>query len=75
MIQSNMLLKCPDHIPDRDEDNEEMILLSKKLFLRQIDLETHDVIIEAMTKDDFPNKAITTLKEKGMPLIKSNLVA
>jgi hypothetical protein len=58
-----------------DEDNEEMVLLPNSLFLRQIDLQTCDVIIEAMTKDDFLNKAVVALKKKGTPLIKSDLGA
>src|SRR6516164_945641 len=75
MVQSDALSRRPDHVPGEDEDNEEMTLLPDSLFLRQIDLETRDVIIEAMTKDDFPNKAIVALKEKGTPPIKSDLGA
>ena len=75
MVQSDALSRRPNHIPEADEDNEEMILLPDSLFLRQIDLQTHDVIIKAMTKDDFPNKAIIALKEKGTPPIKSDLGA
>ena len=75
MIQSDALSWRADHVPERDEDNEEITLLPENLFLHQIDIETHDVIIEAMTKDDFPNKAIFALKEKGTPPIKSDLKA
>jgi hypothetical protein len=75
MIQSDALLRQPDHVPDWDVDNKEMVLLPESLFLQQIDTETRDIIIEVMMKDDFPNRVIVTLKEKGTPLIKSDLGA
>ena len=75
MIQSDALSRRPDHILETDDDNEEMVLLPNKLFLQQIDLGIRNVIIEAMMKDDFPNKAIIALKEKGTPPIKSDLGA
>ena len=75
MVQSDALSRRPDHIPETDDDNEEMTLLPNELFLQQIDMQTCDVIIEAMMKDDFPNRAIVALKEKETPLIKSNLGA
>ena len=45
------------------------------MFLRQIDLELRNAIIEAMTKDDFPRNTIETLKKGGPPPIKSDLKA
>jgi hypothetical protein len=52
-----------------------MTLLPDMLFIRQIDITTCDVIIEAMTKDDFPNRTIIALLEKGPLLIRSDLRA
>jgi hypothetical protein len=75
MIQSDALSRRPDYVPEANENNKEMVLLSDELFLQQIDLGTRDVIIEAIMKDDFPNKAIVALKEKGTLPIKSDLGA
>jgi hypothetical protein len=61
MIQSDALSRQPDHVPDRDEDNEEMTLLLENLFLQQIDFGTCDVIIKVMIKDNFLNRAIVAL--------------
>jgi hypothetical protein len=33
MVQSDALSRRPDHVPEADEDNEEMILLPDSLFL------------------------------------------
>jgi hypothetical protein len=75
MVQSDALSRRPDHVPKTDNDNEEVTLLPNELFLRQIDVQTCDVIIKVITKDDFPNRAIVALKEKGTPPIKSDLGA
>ena len=75
MVQSDALSRRPDHILTEDDDNENVILLPETMFLRQIDLELRNAIIEAMTKDDFPRNTIETLKKGGPPPIKSDLKA
>jgi hypothetical protein len=75
MGQSDALSRRPNHIPDRDKDNEEMMLLPDMLFIRQIDIMTYDIIVKVMTRDDFLNKTIVALMEKGTLLIRSNLRA
>ena len=75
MGQSDMLLRRPNHVSEKDKNNEEMILLPNTLFIWQIDIETHDVIVEAITKDDFLSKAIIAFKKNGTPPIRFNLRA
>jgi len=73
MIQSDMLSWWPNHIPDKDTNNEDITLLPEGLFVWQIDLGLHDELIKAMVEDGFQKEAILALKEDGPPLIKSEL--
>jgi hypothetical protein len=73
MAQSDALSRQSNHVPDRDEDNKKMTLLPDALFIHQIDTMTHDIIVKAMMKDDFPNRAIIALMEKRTPPIRSEL--
>ena len=38
-----------------------------------IDIDLHDLLVKKMMGDEFPNRMIQTLKEKGPMLMKSNL--
>jgi hypothetical protein len=73
MIQSNALSKQPNHVPEKDMDNEDITMLPGSLFIRTIDIDLHDLLVEKMMGDEFPNRMIQTLKEKGPMPIKSDL--
>ena len=86
MIQSDALSRRPDHVPNEDTDNEDVIILPESLFVKTMDTELMSIlniqtintelqeqISNATTHDDLFAKALQALKEKGMPPIKSNL--
>jgi len=60
MVQSDALSRWPDHVPEEDEDNEDLVLLPDKLFINLIKIE----LVKNMTN---------ILSTKGVPPIKSNL--
>ena len=63
MIQSDTLYRRPDHIPEEDTDNEDLVLLLDKLFINFINVELAKMI----------KSAATSVSMKGVPPIKSNL--
>ena len=73
MIQSNALSRWADHIPEEDTDNEDMTLLPDKLFIKFINADMHNLFAKQIMKDDIVHDAITALKERGAPPIKSSL--
>jgi Flp pilus assembly CpaF family ATPase len=73
MIQSDALSRQPDHIPDEDTDNEDLVLLPDKLFLNLINMELAKMIESATTSDELVKNMSNVLSMKGIPPIKSNL--
>jgi hypothetical protein len=73
MVQSDVLSRREDHIPENDTDNEDAILLPDQLFVKFIDAPLHDLFAERIMKDDLVKDAIKALKKKGTPPIKSSL--
>jgi hypothetical protein len=73
MVQSDALSRREDLIPDEDTDNEDITMLSEKLFMRVVDTELHTLIAEKTMKDDLVSEAIKALKTNGIPPIKSAL--
>ena len=55
MVQSNTLSWHPDHITN-DTKNDNIILLPDNIFIKMIDTELHDDIIDATSNDDFLQK-------------------
>jgi len=53
MIQSDALSRRPDHCPEEDNDNEDMILLPENLFINRIDIDLQQQIakVNYMDKD------------------------
>jgi len=74
MIQSDALSRCPDHIPEEDTDNENIILLPDELFIKLINTELAKLIESAPASDKFVKDMDKVLSMKGVPLIKSNLL-
>ena len=74
MIQSDALSRCPDHVPEKDTDNEDIVLLPDKLFIKLINTELARLIELAATSDEFVKDMDKVLSTKGVPPIKSNLL-
>uniref|UniRef100_A0A0W0G3N4 Reverse transcriptase RNase H-like domain-containing protein n=1 Tax=Moniliophthora roreri TaxID=221103 RepID=A0A0W0G3N4_MONRR len=58
---------------DMDTDNEDVIMLPERLFIKGIDLGMKDDIIERLGPDDFHKSALEQLLHQGVPPIKSAL--
>ncbi|ESK90706.1 reverse transcriptase-rnase h-integrase [Moniliophthora roreri MCA 2997] len=74
MVQSDALSQWEDHILEEDNDNEDVILLPKRLFINVIDIELQDKLKERLGTDDFHKAALETLTTMGLPPIKSALL-
>jgi hypothetical protein len=70
MVQSDALSRRADHVTEEDMDNKNMILLPDTVFIKILDVELHDLLAEAIMKDDLVTDALQVLKTKGTPLIK-----
>ena len=66
MIQSDALSRRSDFIPDEDHDNEDVTMLSDKLFVNLIDMELQDKIANSEVLDTDAVEAIKLLLE-GAP--------
>jgi hypothetical protein len=73
MVQSDVLSRREDHIPENDTDNEDAILLPDQLFVKFIDTSLHNLFTEQIMKDDLVKDVIKALNENGTPPIKSSL--
>ena len=51
MVQSDALSRRPDHVPDEDTGNEDLVLLPDKLFINLINVELAKMIKSAATSD------------------------
>jgi len=49
MVQSDTLSRRPDHIPEEDTDNEDLVLLPDELFINLINIELAKMIESAAT--------------------------
>src|SRR5262249_40633234 len=63
----------PDHVLDKDEGNDDLILLPDTLFVKTVDLDLKDRLKTATNTDDFFTKALLALQTHGTPPIKSDL--
>jgi len=73
MIQSDALSRRPDHVPEKDTNNENIVLLPDELFIRLINTELTKLIESAAASDEFVKDMDKVLSTKGVPPIKSNL--
>ena len=65
MIQSDALSRRPDFIPDKDTNNENVMMLPDNLFIHLLDIDLQRRIANAQDNDDEVTKALTTLLEQG----------
>jgi hypothetical protein len=67
MIQSDALSRRPDHIPENDDDNENIVILPDKLFINLINIELTKLIESATTTDELVKDISNVLSMKGIP--------
>jgi hypothetical protein len=72
-IKSDVLSRQEDWSLGKDTDNENLRMLPDELFVKTIDVETHDLLVTALMKDELVTDAVTTLKNRGVPPIKLSL--
>ena len=61
MIQSDALSRRPDHCPEEDNDNEDMILLPENLFINLININLQQRIAEVTSMDKDAETALLLL--------------
>uniref|UniRef100_A0A0W0GCI4 Reverse transcriptase-rnase h-integrase n=1 Tax=Moniliophthora roreri TaxID=221103 RepID=A0A0W0GCI4_MONRR len=71
--QADALSRRSNEQDDVDSDNEDVIMLPDRLFIRGIDLGMKEDIAERLGPDDFHKSALEQLLDQGMPPIKSAL--
>ena len=69
MIQSDALSRQPDFIPDKDTDNEDIMMLPDNLFIRLLDIDLQRRIANAHDQDDEVAKALLTMVEQRPHMI------
>ena len=69
MIQSDALSRRPDFIPDKDTDNEDIMMLPDNLFIQLLDIDLQQWIANAHDQDDEVTKALLTMMEQGPHVI------
>ena len=65
MIQSDTLSRWPDFVPDKDTDNEDIVMLPNNLFIRLLDVDLQRWIANTNNCDEEVTKALTTMLEQG----------
>jgi len=65
MIQSDALFQRPDLCPEEDNDNQDVVVLSDKLFINLVDLELQKKILSSEDYDTEATDAIKLLIEDG----------
>uniref|UniRef100_A0A0W0G4W4 Pro-pol protein n=1 Tax=Moniliophthora roreri TaxID=221103 RepID=A0A0W0G4W4_MONRR len=70
MVQSDTLSQCEDHILNKDNDNEDIVLLPEWLFINAIDVELRDKLTEHLGTDDFHKATLEALTTTGLLPIK-----
>ena len=73
MIQSDALSRRPDFIPDKDTDNEDVMMLPDNLFIQLLDIDLQRWIANAHDQDDEVTKALSTMMEQGPHVIRWEL--
>ena len=73
MVQSDALSCRPDFVPDNDTDNDDMTMLSEKLFINLIDTDLQNRIANCKAFDKDATNALTTLLEQGPTMVQNAL--
>uniref|UniRef100_A0A0W0F9J8 Reverse transcriptase domain-containing protein n=1 Tax=Moniliophthora roreri TaxID=221103 RepID=A0A0W0F9J8_MONRR len=71
--QADALSRRSNEQDDVDNDNEDVVVLPDRLFIKGIDLGLKDNIVEQLGPDDFHKSALEQLLHQGVPPIKSAL--
>ena len=69
MIQSDALSQWPDFIPDKDTDNEDIVVLPDNLFIQLLDVDLQRRIANTNDHNEEVTKALTTVLEQGPPAL------
>ncbi|EEB89123.1 hypothetical protein MPER_12820 [Moniliophthora perniciosa FA553] len=72
LIQADALLRRPDHVMDKDE-NQHTTLLPDHLFINSVHFELESEIRDKLSNDDFHKAALESLLHDGVTPIKSAL--
>jgi hypothetical protein len=73
MVQSDALSRREEGSPSEDTDNKNLTMLPDELFVKTIDVETHNLLVTALMKDELVTDAVAALKNGGVLPIKSSL--
>ncbi|ESK81113.1 reverse transcriptase-rnase h-integrase, partial [Moniliophthora roreri MCA 2997] len=73
MTQSDALSRRPDHIDNNENDNDNVIMLPDKFFLRAMDVKLQNDLIENLKGETLYDNAMRTILKEGPPPIKSAL--
>ena len=73
MILSNTLSQWPDFVPEKDTNNEDVVLLPDQLFINMIDIEPQREIANTNNLDMDATAAIMLLLGKGLTDLKWDL--
>ena len=70
MVQSDTLSRQLDFIPDKDTDNEDIVMLPDNLFIQLLDVDLQRRIANTHDHDEEVTKALTTMLEQGPTAIR-----
>ena len=73
MIQSDALLRQPDFVPEKDQDNEDRVLLSEDMFVNLMDMDLQDHIANTDKYDYDVKTALELLLENGPNSLQQDL--
>ena len=73
MVQSDALSRRPNLCPKEDNDNENVTLLPKQMFIRSINTDLQDLIAQTKNQDHVIVEALEALKTCGTPPMQSAL--
>ncbi|ESK83158.1 hypothetical protein Moror_14995 [Moniliophthora roreri MCA 2997] len=73
MVQSDALSRRDDHVQGVDDDNDDIILLPKRLFINVVDLDLQAKLQDRLGSNDFHKMTLESLTTRGVPPIKSAL--
>ena len=73
MIQSDVLSRRPDFIPDEDNDNEDITMLPDNLFINLIDLDLQKRIANCKDMDWDTTEVLMLLLEQKPATVKNDL--
>ncbi|ESK86547.1 reverse transcriptase-rnase h-integrase [Moniliophthora roreri MCA 2997] len=73
MTQSDALSRRPDHIDNNENDNDNIVMLPDKFFLRAMDIKLQNDLIGNLKGETLYDDAMRTILKEGPPPIKSAL--